>query len=126
MLEENARNDDRDNTKSEWIGSTDSAAYDPPTEEELNGLRPLGEASVRDGAIGGVSEPVRDGDAGPRQRPDDSMRATGPRRNPPETEHAGTGDGGITMSGGAAGGDPRHVDGAEIVRGVDRATGADR
>jgi hypothetical protein len=119
MPGENARNDDRDDTKSEWLGSTDSAAYDPPTEEEINGLRILGESSVRDGAIAGVSDPVRGGDAAPRQRPDDSMRATGPRNNPPETEHADTGDGGISVSGGAAGGEPRHVDDAEIFRAAD-------
>lgn len=126
MSSENPRNDDRDTKKSEWLGSTDSAAYDAPTEDEINGLRLLGESAVREGAIDGVSEPVRDGNAAPRQRPDDSMKGGGPRRNPPETDHAGTGDGGITMSGGAAGGEPRHVDGAEIARAVDRASGADR
>jgi hypothetical protein len=119
MTERNRNDDERDTAKSAWLSSTDSAAYDPPTEDETNGLRPLGHASVRDGAIGGVSDPVRGGNAAPGQRPDDAMQGGGPRRNPPLVEHAGTGDGGISQSGGAAGGEPRHVDGAEIVRAAD-------
>jgi hypothetical protein len=111
------RNDDRKPGKSEWLTDRDRGAYEPVTDEELNGLRPLGESSVRDGAIAGVSDPVRGGNAAPHQRADDTTGGDdGPRRNPEVVEHAGTGDGGISVSGGAAGGETRHVDGAEIVR----------
>jgi hypothetical protein len=119
------RNDDQDTGKSEWLTSRDRGAYEPVTDEERRGLRPLGQSSVRDGAISGVSDANGGADASLQQRPDDSMRGRGDRRNPEQLDHAGTGDGGIDMSGGVAGGEPRHVDGAEIARAADRASGAD-
>ena len=125
MMMEGHRDDDQDTGKSEWLTSRDRGAYEPVTEEEMKGLRPLGESSVREGAINGVSDANRGADASLQQRPDDSMRGRGDRRKPEQVEHAGTGDGGIDMSGGVAGGDPRHVDGAQIARAADRASGAD-
>lgn len=94
--------DDNDrNRKSEWLGSQDSAAYDPVTPVEQDGLSILGGSSIRDGAINGVSDPVRADSAGPRERPREGDDiAAGPRRNPPLVEHAGTGDGEVSESGG--------------------------
>ena len=60
----------RRSKKSKWVGSTDSGAYDPPTELDLEALSLLGPPSIRDGAIDGVSGPVLDGSAGPLERPD--------------------------------------------------------
>ena len=48
----------RETKKSEWMSESDSAAYDKPTTEELEGLNLLGRSSVRGGAIEGVSDPV--------------------------------------------------------------------
>ena len=93
----------RDEKKSEWIGSADSAAYDAPTEQELQGLNVLGGASIRDGAIDGVSDPVLDGGAAPHQRPDPAA-GRGPRKSPDLIPDAGMGDGGLSASGGVAGG----------------------
>ena len=87
----------RDTKKSEWIGSADSGAYDEPTEQELKGLNLLGGTSIRDGAVGGVSDPA------PTERPGSSA-ARGPRRSPEFIPDAGMGDGGLSVSGGIAGG----------------------
>ena len=54
--------------RTEWQEATQSKASDAPTEDELRGLSVLGGNDVRDGAINGVSEPVRDGSAGPDER----------------------------------------------------------
>ncbi len=93
----------RNNKKSEWIGSADSAAYDPPTEQEISGLNVLGGNSIRDGAVGGVSDPVVDGRGAEHERPGPSI-ARGPRTSPEFIPDAGMGDGGLSVSGGAAGG----------------------
>ena len=95
--------DKRDTKKSEWVGRTDSGAYDEPTEQELEGLNLLGGTSIRDGAVGGVSDPVVDGRAGPSERPGPST-SRGPRRSPEFIPDAGMGDGGLSVSGGIAGG----------------------
>jgi hypothetical protein len=87
------------------------AAGDPATKAELDGLSLLGGSDPRgDGAINGVSEPVRDGSGGPRERPGEEIRAAGGggRQNPPLMEDAGMGDGGISVSGGVAGGSRGH------------------
>jgi hypothetical protein len=69
----------RRSRKSKWMGSTDSGAYDPPTELELEALSLLGPHSIRDGAIEGVNDPVLDGSAGPLERPtDDELSAEQP------------------------------------------------
>ena len=105
----------RNSKKSKWMGSTDSGAYDPPTELELEALSLLGPHSLRDGAIEGVSDAVLDGSAGPLEQPDPSI-PHGPRRSPEFVPDAGIGDGGISVSGGAAGGaDPGSPDPEEIV-----------
>ena len=87
--------------KSEWQERSSPAADDPVSDEERAGLSVLGSSSVRGGAIPGVSDPVRDGRAGPRERADDI--GTGVRKNPPEIADAGS-EGGLSVSGGVAGG----------------------
>ena len=57
--------------RSKWQERTAPAADDPVSEDELKGLSILGGSSIRDGAIPGVSDPVRDGRAGPHERADD-------------------------------------------------------
>lgn len=82
--------------KSAWQERTAPAAGDPVSEAEMNGLTLLGGSSIRDGAIDGVSDPVRDGSAGPRERADEGIRKAGPggRQNPPLVEGVGQGDNG--------------------------------
>ena len=96
--------------KSEWQERNAPAAGDPASQAELDGLSLLGGSSLRDGAIPGVSDPVRDGSGGPRERPDAGIQTAGPkgRQNPPLLEDAGMGDGGISVSGGVAGGARGH------------------
>jgi hypothetical protein len=97
--------------KSDWQERNAPAAGDAPTRAELDGLSLLGGSDPRgDGALGGVSDPVRDGSAGPRERDDAPIGAAGAggRKNPPLMEDAGMGDGGISVSGGAAGGARGH------------------
>jgi hypothetical protein len=91
-----------DGTKSEWVERSAPAASDPVSDDERRGLNVMGQNDPRgDGAINGVSDP-NEGDvraAAPIIAP-----AEGVRRNPPQIDDAGTGDGGISISGGAAGG----------------------
>ena len=91
-----------DGTKSAYQERTAPAASDPVSDDERRGLNVLGQNDPRgDGAIGGVSDP-NEGDvaaAAPIVAPPNAHRV-----NPPLTEDAGTGDGGISISGGAAGG----------------------
>lgn len=96
--------------KSPWQEANSPAAGDPMTADEKNGLSLLGGSSVRGGAIAGVSDPVRDGSGAPRARPDEGIRQGGPggRKSPELVPDAGMGDGGIDMSGGAAGGARGH------------------
>lgn len=96
--------------KSRWQEANSPAAGDPMTADEKNGLSLLGGSSVRGGAIAGVSDPVRDGSGAPRARPDEGIRQGGPggRKSPELVPDAGMGDGGIDMSGGAAGGARGH------------------
>lgn len=88
--------------KSKWQERSAPAAGDPVSDEERLGLNVLGQSDPRgNGALAGVSDANR-GDvdaAAPIVAP-----ADGERRNPPLVEDAGTGDGGISASGGAAGG----------------------
>ena len=70
--------------KTEWQEASAPAAGDPVSADELQGLSLLGGSSVRDDAIPGVSDPIRDGSGGPQERPDPADAiAPGPRRNPP-------------------------------------------
>ncbi len=78
--------------KSKWVESTSPAADDPISPEEMQGHNLLGNASLRGGAIAGVSDPVYDGHGAPGERPDD-VRYDGPRTNPPESDEV-PGDGG--------------------------------
>lgn len=78
--------------KSKWVESTSPSADDPVDEEEMKGHNLLGNSSLRDGAIAGVSDPVRDGHGAPGERPDD-VRYDGPRVNPTELDDV-PGDGG--------------------------------
>ena len=88
-------------SKSEWQERSSPAADDPVSDEERAGLSVLGGSSLRGGAIPGVSDPVRDGRAGPHERADDI--GTGVRKNPPELPDAAS-EGGLSASGGVAGG----------------------
>lgn len=97
------RKREREAGKSEWLGSGDSSAYDPVTDDEKNALGLLGASSLRDGAIGGASDPAREGSVAPHERATEG-ETRGPRENPELLEQAGTGDGGISASGGVAGG----------------------
>ena len=88
--------------KSEWQERSAPAAGDPVSDEEKKGLNILAQSDPRgDGALEGVSDPKAD-DL-PRTPPLDASGGGG-RRNPPLVEDAGTGDGGISASGGVAGG----------------------
>jgi hypothetical protein len=77
------------------------------TEVEREGMDLLGRSSVRDGAIAGVSDASarsdqRAGDAGT------TGAGTGPRRSPGENPAAAAPDGGLSASGGVAGGARGH------------------
>jgi hypothetical protein len=83
--------------KSKWVESTAASADDPISAEEMQGHTLLGNASLRGGAIAGVSDPVRDGHGAPGERPDD-VRLAGPRINPPELDDV-PGNGGAETTG---------------------------
>ena len=91
-----------DGTKSAYQERTAPAASDPVSDDERRGLNVLAQSDPRgDGSINGVSDP-NEGDvaaAAPINAPTGA-----PRVNPPLVEDAGTGDGGLSASGGAAGG----------------------
>jgi hypothetical protein len=87
--------------KSVWQESSEPAAGDPPTREELAGIDLLGRNSVRGGAIEGVSE--ASAESGLDHPPEDVVQEHIVRKNPPLVKDD-TGPGGISMSGGAAGG----------------------
>lgn len=91
-----------DGTKTEWQERSAPAASDPVSDAERRGLNVLGQNDPRgDGAINGVSD-ANEGDvhaAAPVEAPEGNVR-----RNPPLVEDAGLGDGGISASGGVAGG----------------------
>lgn len=91
-----------DGTKSDYQERTAPAASDPVSDDERRGLNIIAQNDPRgDGAINGVSD-ANEGDvnaAAPIVAP-----AGAHRINPPLVEDAGTGDGGISVSGGAAGG----------------------
>jgi hypothetical protein len=71
--------------KSKWVESDAPAADGPISEEEMQGHNLLGNASLRGGALPGVSEPARDGHGAPGERPED-VKWGGPRLNPPELD----------------------------------------
>jgi hypothetical protein len=78
------------------------------TEVEREGMDLLGRSSVRNGAIDGVSDPVQRADLSAQS---DDRAGTGGgagpvqgRREPEFNPHAGTEDGGLSASGGVAGG----------------------
>jgi len=92
----------REAPKSDWQERTAPAAGDPVSDDERRGLNILAQNDPRgDGSIAGVSDPNA-GDVG--ATPPVVAPAGGQRRNPPLVPDAGMGDGGISSSGGAAGG----------------------
>ncbi len=102
---DDAREIDRmalDGSKTEWQERSAPAAGDPLTDDERRGLNILGQNDPRgDGSINGVSD-ANEGDVRatmPVEAPEGNVR-----RNPPLVEDAGMGDGGISASGGVAGG----------------------
>lgn len=88
--------------KSEWQERSAPAAGDPVSDAERRGLSMLGQNDPRgDGSLQGVS----DASAAEVQATEPVVAPPGSHRtNPPLVEDAGTGDGGISASGGAAGG----------------------
>ncbi len=98
--------------KSDWQERNAPAAGDELSDLEKQGLDLLGRADARGGAIPGVGGGGSDViDAPPG----------GIRKNPPELPDAGLGDGGISMSGGIAGGERGH--GGTSVGGAGGPTG---
>jgi hypothetical protein len=102
---DDAREIDRmalDGTKSDWVERSAPAASDPVSDAERRGLNMLGQSDPRGGgSLPGVSDP-NEGDVASAAP---IVAAPGGQRvNPPLVEDAGTGDGGISASGGAAGG----------------------
>lgn len=90
--------------KSEWQERSAPAAGDPVSDDEKRGLNILAQSDPRgDGALEGVSARKAD-DLPNTPALDEGTAGGGQRRNPPLVEDAGTGDGGISASGGAAGG----------------------
>ncbi|MGZ8492993.1 MAG: hypothetical protein ACXWZS_12400 [Gemmatirosa sp.] len=88
--------------KSPWQERSAPAAGDPVSDDERRGLNILGQSDPRgDGSIAGASD-ANAGDVG--AAPTVEARADNVRRNPPLVEDAGTDDGGLSASGGAAGG----------------------
>ena len=71
--------------KSKWQESTSPRADDPVSPEEMQGHNLLGNSSLRNGAIPGVSDPARDGHGAPGEQPDD-LRTDGIRKSPLEPE----------------------------------------
>jgi hypothetical protein len=89
--------------KSDWQERSGPAAGDALTPAELRGMDLLGRASVRDGAIEGVGEPSAESGIDRPPSPEDVSRRSARRTNPPLSDDA-LGDGGISSSGGVAGG----------------------
>jgi len=94
--------------KSEWMEANAPAAGDPMTDVERNGLGIVGGSNVRGDTLPGVSDPIRDGSGTPWERPTGGFNAAGGRRNPPLMDDVATGDGGLSVSGGVAGGARGH------------------
>lgn len=93
----------RSEPKSDWQERNEPAAGDQMTPAELRGMDLLGRASVRNGAIEGVGEPSAESGIDRPPSPADVSRRSAKRTNPPLSDDA-MGDGGISASGGVAGG----------------------
>lgn len=89
--------------RSNWQERSEPAAGEQMTPAELRGMDLLGRASVRNGAIQGVSEPSAESGVDRPPSPVDVSRRSAHRTNPPLSDDA-LGDGGISSSGGVAGG----------------------
>ena len=89
--------------RSDWQERSEPAAGDQLTPAELRGMDLLGRASVRNGAIEGVSEPSAESGVDRPPSSVDVSRESARRTNPPLSDDA-LGDGGINSSGGVAGG----------------------
>lgn len=89
--------------RSDWQERNEPAAGDQMTPAELRGMDLLGRASVRNGAIEGVSEPSAESGVDRPPSPAEVSRRSARRTNPPLSDDA-LGDGGISSSGGVAGG----------------------
>lgn len=91
-----------DGTKSDYQERTAPAASDPVSDDERRGLNVMGQSDPRgDGAINGVS----DTNAGDVHAAAPIIARPGEHRvSPPVVDDPGIGDGGIGISGGAAGG----------------------
>lgn len=90
-------------SRSQWQERSEPAAGDRMSREELEGMDLLGRASVRDDALEGVGQ--ASAESGIDRPPSDQELSTrsAHRTNPPLSDDA-LGDGGISSSGGVAGG----------------------
>jgi hypothetical protein len=89
--------------KSKWQERSEPAAGDSMSEAELRGVDLLGRASVRNGAIEGVGEASAESGIDRPRSDEELSRRSAHRTNPPLSDDA-LGDGGISSSGGVAGG----------------------
>ena len=91
-----------DGTKSDYQERTAPAASDPVSDDERRGLNLIGKNDPRgDGSLSGVG----DYDANDVHTAEPITARPGEHRvSPPVVDDAGTGDGDISVSGGAAGG----------------------
>lgn len=89
--------------KSDWQERSEPAAGERMTRAELRGMDLLGRSSVRNGALEGVSEPSSESGIDAPPSPEDLSRRSAHRTNPPLSDDA-LGAGGISSSGGVAGG----------------------
>ena len=113
-----ARNDENDARQSS--GGPEREANQTTRE----GMDLLGRSSVRDGAIPGVSDASARGDQRAETVSGSAAGPDGVRRNPPMREDGGgTGAGGISASGGVAGGARGHGGSADS---MDSPEGGDR
>jgi len=110
--------------RSEWQEASAPAANDPLSADELNGLSLLGGSSLRDDALPGVSDPFRDGSGAPKERATGEI--AGGRKNPPPMDDADTSDGGLSASGGVAGGARGHGGRSDAGAGAPDADSGDR
>jgi hypothetical protein len=111
--------------KSQWNETDAPAAGDHMSEDEQQGHDLLGHSGVRDDAIPGVSGLNENLGGSTNARASGVDRGgSAERRNPPLVEDAGMGDGGISMSGGRAGGARGH--GGRSDRGAGSPTGEEK
>ena len=89
------------------------------TSIEREGMDLLGRSSARDGAIDAVSDPSSRSDQQLADEGGTGARTAATRRNPEQREGAATDEGGLSMSGGAAGGSRGHGGSSDAIESLD-------